>query len=62
MQGQLIDISIDYLSKKPKIQLLLNSNEITHLEELKGLELDIEINKHKDHLMQMLIVGYYVTK
>ena len=48
MQGQLTDISIDYLSKKPKIQLLLNSNEITHLEELKGLELDIELDKHKE--------------
>ena len=48
MQGQLTDISIDYLSKKPKIQLLINTNEITHLEELKGLELDIEIDKHRE--------------
>ena len=48
MQGQLTDISIDYLSKKPKIQLLINTNEITYLEELKGLELDIELNKHRE--------------
>ena len=47
MQGQLTDISIDYLSKKPKIQLLINTNEITYLEELKGLELDIELDKHR---------------
>ena len=48
MQGQLTDISIDYLSKKPRIQLLINTNEITHLEELKGLELDIELDKHRE--------------
>lgn len=48
MQGQLTDISIDYLSKKPKIQLLINTNEIAYLEELKGLELDIEIDKHRE--------------
>ena len=48
MQGQLTDISIDYLSKKPKIQLLINTNEITYLEELKGLELDIELDKHRE--------------
>lgn len=48
MQGQLTDISIDYLSKKPKIQLLINTNEITYLEKLKGLELDIELDKHRE--------------
>lgn len=48
MQGQLTDISIDYLSKKPKIQLVINTNEITYLEELKGLELDIELDKHRE--------------
>ena len=48
MQGQLTDISIDYLSKKPKIQLLINTNEITYFEELKGLELDIELDRHRE--------------
>ena len=48
MQGQLTDISIDYLSKKPKIQLVINTNEITYLEELKGLELDIELDNHRE--------------
>ena len=48
MQGYLTDITIDYQSRKPKIQFLINNNEITFLEELKGLELDIEVNKHRE--------------
>lgn len=47
MQGYLTDITIDYQSRKPKIQFLINNNEITFLEELKGLELDIEVKKHR---------------
>ena len=48
MQGYLTDITIDYQSRKPKIQFLINNNEITFLEELKGLELDIEVKKHRE--------------
>lgn len=48
MQGYLADISIDFKTRKPKIQFLINNNEITFLEELKGLELDIEVKKHRE--------------
>lgn len=48
MQGYLSDISIDFKTRKPKIQFLINNNEITFLEELKGLELDIEVKKHRE--------------
>ena len=48
MQGYLADISIDFKTRKSKIQFLINNNEITFLEELKGLELDIEVKKHRE--------------
>ena len=35
--GTINDISIDFQTKKPKISLLLDSNEITNIEELNGL-------------------------
>lgn len=43
--GTIENVSIDFKSKKPKITLLLNSNEITLLEELKGLKLNVELKK-----------------
>ena len=43
--GTIEDISMDLKNKKPKITLLLNSNEITLLEELKGLKLNVELKK-----------------
>lgn len=47
-QGKLIDISIDYATKKPKITFLVNSN-INSLEEIKNVPLlDIEAKKHRN--------------
>lgn len=43
--GKINDISIDFQTKKPKISLLLDSNEITNLEELNGLKLNVELKK-----------------
>ena len=45
--GEIQDISIDFQTKKPKITILLNSNEINQVEELKGLKLNVELNKWK---------------
>lgn len=48
LQGTLVDISIDFKTKKPKITLLINSNMKT-LEELDKLNLlDIEVKKHRN--------------
>lgn len=47
-QGKLVDISIDYATKKPKITFLLNNN-ISSLEEIKNVpKLDIEAKKHRE--------------
>ena len=43
--GTINDISIDFQTKKPKISLLLDSNEITNIEELNGLKLNVELKK-----------------
>lgn len=44
--GEMIDISIDYKTNKPKISLLLDSNEISVIEELKNQnKLNIELKK-----------------
>lgn len=43
--GEIKDISIDFQTKKPKITILLNSNEINQVEELKGLKLNVELKK-----------------
>lgn len=43
--GKINDISIDFQTKKPKISILLDSKEITSLEELNGLKLDVELKK-----------------
>lgn len=45
--GTIEDISIDFKSRKPKITILLNSNEITSIEELKGFKLNVELKKWK---------------
>lgn len=45
--GEIQDISIDFQTRKPKITILLNSNEINQVEELKGLKLNVELNKWK---------------
>ena len=43
--GEIKDISIDFQTKKPKITILLNSNEINQVEELKGLKLNVELKR-----------------
>lgn len=43
--GKLTDINIDFQTKKPKISILLDSNEISNIEELNGLKLNIELKK-----------------
>ena len=43
--GEIKDISIDFQTQKPKITILLNSNEINQVEELKGLKLNVELKK-----------------
>ena len=46
--GSLQDISIDYISKKPKITLLLDTRDsISGLEEIKEDKLSIEIKKYR---------------
>lgn len=44
--GKINDISIDLETRKPKISLLLDSNEITNIEELNGSKLNIELKKY----------------
>lgn len=46
-QGKLVDISIDYATKRPKITFLLSSN-INSLEEIENVPLDIEAKKHSE--------------
>ncbi len=43
--GQINDISIDFKTNKPKITILLDSNEISNIEELNGSKLNIELKK-----------------
>ena len=46
--AKLTDINIDFQTKRPKITLLLDSNEVGNLQELNGLKVDLEVNKwHK---------------
>ena len=48
LQGTLVDISIDFKTKKPKITFLVNSN-INSLEEIENVPLlDIEAKKHRN--------------
>lgn len=44
--GKIIDLSLDFETRKPKLTILLdNSNDIANLEELKGLKLNIDLKK-----------------
>ena len=43
--GEIQDISIDFQTRMPKITILLNTNEINQVEELKGLKLNVELTK-----------------
>lgn len=43
--GMINDISIDFQTRKPKISILLDSNELTSIEELNGLKLNVELKK-----------------
>ena len=43
--GKINDISIDFQTKKPKISILLDSNEITNIEELNGIKITIDLKK-----------------
>lgn len=45
--GKLTDINIDFQTKRPKITLLLDNKQITNIEELKDLKLDVEIRKYR---------------
>lgn len=47
--GTIEDISIDYISKKPKITLMLEGiNSVEGLEEIKNDKLSIDIKKYRD--------------
>lgn len=43
--GKINDISIDFQTKKPKISILLDSNEITNIEELNGIKITVDLKK-----------------
>lgn len=43
--GEIADITLDYKTQKPRITFLIDSNEITSFEELKGLKLNLDIKK-----------------
>ena len=43
--GEIQDISIDFQTRKPKITILLSTDEINQVEELKGLKLNVELKK-----------------
>ena len=43
--GKINDISIDFQTKKPKISILLDSNEITNIEELNGVKITVDLKK-----------------
>jgi hypothetical protein len=43
--GIIKDTSIDFETKKPKITILLDSNEINNIQELNGLKLNVELKK-----------------
>lgn len=46
--GQITDINIDFKTRKPKISILLNTNEIGIVEELKNEnKLNVELKKYK---------------
>lgn len=43
--GKIIDLSLDLETRKPKLTILLDSNEIACVEELKGSKLNVELKK-----------------
>ena len=43
--GKIIDLSLDFETRKPKLTILLDSNDIANVEELKGLKLNVELKK-----------------
>ena len=43
--GKIIDLSLDFDTRKPKLTILLDSNDIANVEELKGLKLNVELKK-----------------
>ena len=43
--GNLIDLSLDFITRKPKITLLLESTDTSLLEQLNGLKLNIELSR-----------------
>lgn len=46
--GQITDINIDFKTRKPKISILLNTNEIGIVEELKNEnKLNVELKKYR---------------
>lgn len=46
--GIINDISIDFNTRKPKISILLNTNEISVIEELKNEnKLNVELKKYR---------------
>ena len=48
LTGKLIDTSIDFITRKPKLTFLINNN-ITSIEELENVDLlDIEAKKHRE--------------
>lgn len=47
--GQITDINIDFKTRKPKISILLNTNEISVIEELKNEnKLNLELKKYRE--------------
>lgn len=47
VKGEITDFSIDVETRKPKIIFLISSNEITSLQEFKGLKLNLKITKYR---------------
>lgn len=43
--GKIIDLSLDFETRKPRLTILLDSNNISNIEELKGLKLNVELKK-----------------
>lgn len=44
--GKIVGISLDINTKLPMVTFILDSNDITPIEELKGLKLNVDVTKH----------------
>lgn len=44
--AEISDITIDYETRLPKVTFILSEKEITFIEELKGLKLNLDVTKH----------------